>query len=114
MDEWERCAPYIADALEGAYTLEDVYREIEEGRAQFWPMRRSAVVTRIHRYPRGRVLRIWIAGGDLDELLGYLPAVDNYAREQDCNRVEIEGRKGWAKVLPGYRETKVVLTKEIR
>lgn len=113
--EWVRCAPFIEPALaDGAYSLGDVLSEVLEGRAKFWPMARSAVVTRVLDYPKCRVLRVWIAGGDLDELAGFLPAADNYARSENCVRVELEGRKGWAKALPGYKVTKVVMAKELR
>lgn len=112
-EHWGRCAKYIEPALSGAYSLGDVLNEITEGRARFWPMARSAVVTRIHDYPRSRTLRIWLAGGDMDELVGFLDAADNYARSEKCERIELEGRKGWAKVLTGYEVTNVVLTREV-
>lgn len=111
--EWERCRRYLEPAIDEAWTLDAVEAEILVGRAVFWPMERSAVVTQIHSYPKGRVLRIWLAGGDLDELLHYLPAADGYAREQGCIAVELEGRVGWERVLEGYRKRRVVLSKEL-
>ena len=113
LDEWERCKCYLEAALDGTYTLEDVWHEIEQRNAQFWPLTRSAVVTQIIRHPQCKVLRIWLAGGELDELLRFVSAADNYAREQGCARVEIDGRKGWSRVLPGYDIERVTLTKDV-
>ena len=113
MSEWTRCAPILEAALDGTYSLDDVRDEIECGRAQFWPMQKSAAVTVIQDYPRGRVLRVWLAGGDLGELQHYLPVLDNYGREQGCAAIELEGRKGWERALPGYHAHRVVLRKEI-
>lgn len=110
---WERCKKHLSGALAGLWTLEAVEQEIRAGRAVFWPMERSAVVTQIHEHPTGRVLRIWLAGGNLGELLHFLPAADNYARTQGCKQVEIEGRPGWERVLPGYAKQRVILVKEL-
>lgn len=111
--EWERCREYLAPAVDPTWTLEAVELELRERRAVFWPMERSAVVTQVMQYPNGRVLRIWLAGGDLDELRHFLPAADNYARSEGCVAVEIEGRLGWERVLPGYVKRRVVLVKEL-
>lgn len=111
--EWARSKEHLSGALAGLWTLEAVEQEIRAGRAVLWPMERSAVVTQIHAHPNGRVLRIWLAGGDLEELMHFLPAADEYAREQGCDWVEIEGRPGWEKVLAGYEKRRVILVKEL-
>ena len=97
----------------GLWTLEAVEAEIRAGRAVLWPMQRSAAVTQIHEHPNGRVLRLWLAGGDLDELRHFLPAADNYGRMMGCMAVEIEGRPGWERVLEGYKKRRVILVKEL-
>lgn len=111
--EWERCKQYLIPALDESWTIEAVEQEIRANRAMFWPLEQSAGVTQIHEYPNGRVLRIWLAGGELEEVRKYLPAMDNYARWQGCVAVEVEGRPGWEKVLPGYKKKRIVLTKEL-
>ena len=112
--EWARCKGYIEAALDStAWTVDAVEQEIRARRAVLWPFERSAVVTQIHLCPKGRVLKLWIAGGDLNELLRFLPAADNYAREQGCFAVEAEGRPGWERVLKGYGKRRVSLMKEL-
>ena len=110
--EWERCGRFLEPALDG-WTLDAVEQEILVGRAQFWPMEHSAVVTQIHSYPLGRVLRVWLAGGRWDELVKALPHADAYARSQECVAVEVEGRPGWERLLKGYQKRRVLLVKEL-
>ena len=71
------------------------------------------MVTEIIPFPRNRVLRVWLAGGELDELQRYQPALENYARSEGCSRIEIDGRKGWERALDGYKAERVILTKDI-
>lgn len=108
--------------LEGAlahdgntHTIADVVDEIRAGRAYLWYGPRSAVVTRVHDLPRAKELRIWLAGGDLDELLEQLDLADLVAKRLGCSRVVVEGRKGWGRVMrdKGYKETAVILSKEL-
>lgn len=113
MMEWDRCSAWLKSALDEFWSLDAVLQEIESGMAVFWPMEKSAVVTQVHQYPNGMVLRIWLAGGDLVELKKFLPAADNYAKSIGCTAIEIEGRCGWEKVLTGYRKERVILVKEI-
>jgi hypothetical protein len=111
--EWERCKAYLIPACEDGWTIEDVEREIRSRRATLWPLQRSAVVTQIQTRPSGRVLLIWLAGGELGELIANLSAMDNYARVHDCVSIECNGRPGWERVLPGYRKRHVVLVREL-
>ena len=114
MDHWTRCAPFLEPALPPGYTLDDVKHEIDNDRAQFWPLTRSAVVTQTLTYPQCKVLRIWLAGGDLNELRMALAVEgDAYARDRGCSHIEIDGRKGWSRVLDGFTEQRVVLMKAV-
>ena len=110
---WEEKKHLLKLALDGCYTLEDVWDEIENNRAQFWPMPNSAVVTQVLEFPRKRVLRIWLAGGELHELRRAIAHAEEYALHRGCTEVEIDGRKGWARALNGFTETRRVLTKEV-
>ena len=92
-------------------TLDDVQAALDSGHAQLWELGDSAVVTQV--CDGGRTLRVWLAGGNLDKLRRGLPVLDEVAREFGCSRIEIEGRKGWARVLTGYRVDRVFLVKEV-
>lgn len=42
-----------------------------------------------------------------------LEELEQHAKAAGAVAVEIEGRRGWRRVLPGYREVRVVMTKEL-
>lgn len=113
VDEWKRCAPWLERALDGTYAIQDVWTDVWAGRAQFWPLERSAAVTRIHDYPQASVLRIWLAGGEMDDLLANMWRLEEFARETGCKAIELEGRKGWERVMPDFRLVSVTLRRDI-
>lgn len=116
--EFERVWPFLEPAVErtgGAYDKACVWKAIESQKAQLWPGIKSAVVTEVISYPTGlKSLTQWLAGGDLDELIKIEKVLEKFARKQGCVRVEIIGRKGWKRALDGYRETGIVLAKDLK
>lgn len=117
MNDWDRCTPYLEAACEhagGLYDLTYVAHAIADGEAHFWPGERSAVVTTFWHYPGRKVLSYWLAGGDIDELLQDMqPVIEQWAREQGCTDIALAGRRGWARVMPDFREAWTVLHKEL-
>jgi len=114
-DEWERCKGYIRDALEyagGSHTVGDVLQSVMSGKAQFFPLRKSAIITEVVDYPQKTMCRIWLAGGNLEELMEAEKVVADWAKTQGCAGMEIVGRKGWSRTLTDYRESSVVLMKD--
>lgn len=78
----------------------------------------SAFVTQIDTTIFGSGLNVVALGGvGLDD---WLPGVENtieeFAREKGCVRVQMEGRRGWARELTkfGWRETTVKMIKELK
>ena len=64
---------YLSAALEFAHNshdLNDVFRLIIDGDAQFWRAPDAGLVTEIIDYPKRRTLRFWLAGGNLETLKG--------------------------------------------
>ena len=117
VDQWARCSKYIEDALEyagGSHTLQDVMLAVAEGKAQFFPLDKSAIVTEIVDYPQKAMCRIWLAGGDLDELIDAEVAIAAWAKTQGCDGMEIIGRRGWSRKLESYRESAVVLMRDFK
>jgi hypothetical protein len=85
----------------------------QAGDAQFWPFHDSAIVTEIVSYPNRRILRFWLAGGNLKTLLRAEPEIVEWSKQYACKGVEINGRKGWEKVLNNYKPSSITLVKEI-
>ena len=112
---WDRAAPLLQRAVDrqDTHALADVKVEVEAGRAQLWCGMDSALVTEVAIYPRRKVCRIWLAAGDMTELVhAMLPDVEAWAAEKGCDGMEVIGRHGWARVLPEYRQPHTILTKE--
>ena len=115
-DEFERCADYIVSALEYAghsHTLQDVWQAITNKQAAFFPLEKSAIVVEIVDYPQRATCRIWLAGGDMEELIEAEKSICDWARGLGCDSMEIIGRKGWERQLRDYKPTATVLVKDL-
>ena len=102
MTEFERCLPWIVRALHKSGnrdTLQHVVERIQAGTAQFWPAPDGCLVTEMVDYPSGRALRIWLAGGEIGQILDMTGDVAKWARAQGCVVAEFSGRLGWEKPL---------------
>lgn len=117
--EWARCSPWIDAALAHAgrtHDLADVLELIKAGDAQFWPGRGAAMVTEVTDFPRAKVLSLWLAGGDLGELINELrPKAEAWGRAQGCAQVTILGRSGWERALRdcGYEPAARLVMKDL-
>jgi hypothetical protein len=114
--EWNRCLPWIEAALDrtgGTHDAADVLDAVNRGDMQFWPGRACALVTELIRYPRLLACNYFLVGGDMAELLEMQASVEAWARTQGCTRMQCAGRFGWRRVLKGWSEFCVVMTKEI-
>ena len=101
-DELERCRPWIEAALEycgGTHEFEDIVDNIANCRMQLWPAERGCIVTEIVVYPRKKVINIFLAGGELDQILDMDADVKAWAKEQGCTGATMAGRIGWKKPL---------------
>lgn len=97
---WLRCRPWLLPALrrEGG-DEDDLIADLNAGRAQLWAGERSAMVTQCVGEARGLCLHVWLAGGDLAEILEMKPGIEAWAHAQGCTYVTIDGRPGWVRVL---------------
>jgi hypothetical protein len=121
MIEWlqahyERLWPILSTAVElthGAYDKATVWQAIESGEAQLWPAPDAVIVTEIVNYPTGlKVLLGWLAAGNGETVKLMVPHVEEFAARHGCARVEIVGRRGWARAI-GYEEIGSVMKKEV-
>ena len=116
LDELERLAHHIEAALAysgDTHSLLHVVDAIKDGSAQFFPLENSVIVTEIVDYPKRAVCRIWLAGGEMDELIEAEKSIVEWARSHGCDGMEIIGRKGWERQLKDYKAASTVLIKEI-
>ena len=102
MNEIERCKPWIEAALGHSgdtHTFEDIEAGIMTGRFQLWPGKTGCMVTEILVYPQRKVLNIFLAGGNLEQLFDMTNDMRRWAIAQDCDGAMLTGRKGWTRVL---------------
>ena len=102
INELERCRPWIEAALayaNGTHEYQDIVDAVATGNMQLWPAPRGCIVTEIVVYPRKKVLNIFLAGGELDQLKDMHDAMNAWAVEQGCTGGSLTGRVGWKKVL---------------
>jgi len=94
---WERCAPWLAKALEHAkeHTLEHVRACLLDGSAILWPGERSAIVTQVV----GGDLHFWLGGGNLRELMAMRPGIEAWGRAAGCRAATGKGRPGWERLM---------------
>lgn len=110
--QWDRCRPWIeaALALVETHTIDDIARGVEEGRFHFWPGERAAAITCVNVFPRAQYLNVFLAGGDMEELLAMVPSFKSWGRHLGCSKLTLFGRAGWKRVLRDWQQEVVVLS----
>jgi hypothetical protein len=116
--ELERCKKWIEDALEysgGTHDFKDVVDAVISGEMQLWSGDNCCTVTLFTVYPKKTFLHVFLAGGDLDEILEIEKSMVEFARHHGCDGLTLSGRVGWKKVLRdiGWNEQLMMLRKEI-
>ena len=116
-EKFDRCRKYIEDALDysgGTHSIEDVWQSVATEKAQLHALEKSVIITEVVDYPQMAVCRIWLAGGNLEELMRAEKSISVWAKSHGCDAMEINGRIGWKRQLKDYTATSVVLTKDLR
>jgi len=117
---WQQVKPLVIRALDDTYTARDVLDGIILNKFQLfisWNNNKveSAVVTEVADYPRKRILRYVLAGGDnLDNWLESIQnKIEEFAINNYCQAIEVAGRKGWLRKLKGFEQKIYIMSKEL-
>lgn len=111
----EKGREYLEDYLE----LEQLYPLVYEGTFDLWigthfSQLEIVGLSQFLIYPKIKTLRIlWVAGEGIRNFIPFLDFVELLASRSGCSKVEILGRQGWARLLPDYRPTAILLEKDI-
>jgi hypothetical protein len=92
----------LLNALEysnGTHSLEDVAMALDKDEMQFWPGINTALVTEVITHPNQKSIHIFLAAGDMDEVIRILPFVEIHGKLEGCTHMTMTGRKGWEKVM---------------
>tara|TARA_R100000541_G_scaffold48877_1_gene55946 strand:- start:30 stop:437 length:408 start_codon:yes stop_codon:yes gene_type:complete len=122
---WPLVEEYLNTALKyslGEYSIDDIKNSCISKNMQLWvkvgKQTKGAFVTKIAKYPQKNLLIVILLGGDefqewRDEADALLNA---FGKENNCEYVELFGRKGWGKMLKDidYKEVTRLFAKEIR
>ena len=80
--------------------LEELFQDVEQGRALLFEGVRSVLVVELVRDAEGLSFNIWIVGGELAEALSLMPGLEALARGLGCPFVSFRGgRKGWGRLM---------------
>lgn len=80
--------------------LEELFQDVEQGRALFFEGVASVLVVELIRDAEGLSFNVWIVGGEMADALSLMPGVEAVARGLGCPFVSFSGgRKGWARVM---------------
>mgnify|MGYP003121734667 FL=1 len=117
---WEQVEPLIERALDDSYTARDVLDGIIRNSFQLfisWENDKveCAVVTEVADYPRKRILRYVLAGGNnLENWLEPIQEkIEEFATNNYCQAIEVAGRKGWLRKLKGFEQKIYIMSKQL-
>ena len=120
---WDKVEPLLArvtEHAEGELATDDYIEPLSLGEMQLWiavqeEELHSVMVTQIVPYPQKRILRILaIAGSEFKTLYKFKDMVESFAIRSGCSALELWGRKGWKKLLPDWKDSYIVYTKDLR
>ena len=101
-------------------TPDDYIEPLTHGDMQLWIATEdkkiiAALITQIIPYPQKKILRlISLAGDEFDKFKGCLDMVESFATSNHCTALEMWGRKGWKRLLPEWKDSYIVYTKDIK
>lgn len=91
----------------------DIWAAVKEGKMQAFQNGESVAVTEVVGYPQKRVIQVVLAVGNLNEVLGLIPEMEEFGRKHGCSSIRMFGRRGWSKVLSriGWKPPGVIYEK---
>jgi hypothetical protein len=119
---WPHVAPLIKAAMEKGRLSDyaDVEHSVRSGSALLWTAWdgeriKAAAVTELGKANGEKFCTIVACGGsDRGQWLHLLAGLEAYGKAEGCAAMRIYGRRGWLKLLPEYRATRVLLEKALR
>ena len=116
--------PHVRDRLKAAIdrtelsSFDDLEADVLSGMQLVWlawsGSEIMAVATTQLVKPRNKVCVLTAcAGHDREQWLPLFAQIEKYAENEGCSRMRIYGRKGWERVLDGYRVEHVILEKAL-
>jgi len=90
------------DLAGNTHTIDDIAAAVRAGTMQAFHNDGALVITEIVEYPRAKAINIFVACGDLNDVMSLQPTIDDFAKQHGCTSMHMRGRKGWRKALPAF------------
>ena len=121
---WDDVGPMLArvtERSEGEMEPDDYLEILTQGAMQLWIATEEnsitlAMVTQIISYPQKKVLRVIAISGEkfIEAHSQFNDMVEAFAIRVGCSSMELWGRKGWKKMLPDWKDSYIVFTKDLK
>lgn len=103
------------------YTLAFFHESVKNGNIQIWGAGVGGTVklvyfTSLVTYPNMKTLQVIWAGGKLENFLhAIITSLESFAKQEECDEIEVLGRGGWEKVLlpHGFKRKVVCLSRPV-
>lgn len=114
---WGEIQPLVREALSrgnGDWWPEDVLEKLVTEEAQLWVWGNfQAIAVTTIKQTRLKTCLIWLCAGEgMDEWKWVINEIEKWAASIGCDRMEVNGRRGWVKAL-GWPEMSVNAGKPI-
>ncbi len=88
-----------ADRADGEFAWGDIVEKLEGGEWQMWITPRSCCITRVWSQAQFDECVLLYAGGELEDIKASIPGIMEWAKVNGCEKMRLEGRKGWGRVF---------------
>ena len=118
---WDDVKELIAKTNDDVLNEEDILEYLKTGYYILWIATEKdsdtivgAMTIEYAYYPKYKMCRIaTIAGKRMSEWIGDLYMLENWAKAQGCDYMDMYARRGWKKMLKDYKEDCILLRKKL-
>lgn len=113
---WPHAKTQVRTAIEhtNLSSFEDIERDVLDGKMLLWLAWSGEIeAVAVTQLLPGVLVIVACSGHHRERWLPLFTRIEQYAKDEQCKSVRIYGRKGWERVLDGYRVEHVVLEKQI-
>ena len=114
---WDDVFPFLQKGLDAGsdYVIDDILSGLECAEMQLWTAQdngqiKAAMVTTLQDE---HCLLLVAGGSEVQSWMQWLPVVEQWAKGCGVKEMRIYGRRGWLKVLPGFRERTTEMVKPL-
>ncbi len=87
---------------DGEFAWGDIVERLQDASWQLWITEKSCCITKIREQAQFEECVLLYAGGEIEDIRACLPGIMEWARVLGCEKLRIEGRKGWGKALADF------------